>query len=257
MNFYSTYLIHLADNALILGHRNSEWTGHGPILEQDIALSNIALDLIGQARNFYQLAATHINMSAPQQKVTEDDLAYLRNADEFRNLTMLEQPNGDWAKTILRQFYFSTYQLLQFEDLIQSSDEDIKAISEKSIKETRYHVRWSTEWVQRLGDGTEESHLRMQDSLHLLNQFIPELFMHADFEKGLSASGVFNYSVNFKSNWIGRINHVLEAATLPKIDLDGIPSAFPVGKNGNHSGHLEKLLSEMQVLQRTYPYCNW
>ena len=257
MDFYSTYIIHLADNALILGHRNSEWTGHGPILEQDIALSNIALDLIGQARNFYQLAATYINESAPRQTVTEDDLAYLRNADEFRNLIMVEQPNGDWAKTILRQFYFSTYQLLQFEDLINSTDKDIKAISEKSIKETRYHVRWSGEWVLRLGDGTDESHLRMLNAMNLLNPFIPEFFMNTDFEKSASASGVFIHSADFKSNWLQRVNNVLVAATLPKIDLEKMTSKLSAGKNGKHTEHLGQLLSEMQLLQRTYPDCNW
>ena len=156
MDLLTIYIIHQADNALILGHRNSEWTGHGPILEQDIALSNIALDLIGQARNFYQLAAIRINASDPLQNTTEDDLAFLRNSNEFRNLLLVEQTNGDWAKTILRQFYFSVisvpYYIWNF--LIEFSHPEIAAISEKSIKETRYHVKWSSEWVVRLGDGT-------------------------------------------------------------------------------------------------------
>ena len=257
MDFHSTYIIHLADNALILGHRNSEWTGHGPILEQDIALSNVALDLIGQSRNFYQLAAAHVNASDARQSVTEDDLAYFRDADEFRNFTMLEQPNGDWAKTMLRQFYFSSYQLLQFEDLIHSKDKNIKAISEKSIKETRYHLRWSSEWVLRLGDGTDESHLRMLNAMNLLNPFIAEFFSSADFEQSVSRSDAFTPSSHFKTDWIQRVNNILVAATLPKINANELNSKLSDGKNGKHTSHLEELLSEMQVLQRTYPDCKW
>src|SRR5450755_4039203 len=142
MDLLSTFIIHLADNALILGHRNSEWTGYGPILEQDIAISNIALDLIGQARNFYQLAAKRINQLDKDQTVTEDDLAYFRDPQEFRNLILVEQDNGDWARTILRQFYFSVYQYWLYHGLLSSTDPDIAAIAEKSIKETRYHLKW-------------------------------------------------------------------------------------------------------------------
>jgi ring-1,2-phenylacetyl-CoA epoxidase subunit PaaC len=257
MDFYSTYIVYLADNALILGHRNSEWTGHGPILEQDIALSNVALDLIGQARNFYQLAATHINTSASQETLTEDDLAYLRNPEDFRNLSLVEQPNGDWAKTMLRQFYFSTFQILQYENLIRSADKNIKAISEKSIKETRYHVRWSGEWVLRLGDGTDESHSRILNAMNLLNPFLPELFMQTDFEKKMSDSGILIQSSDFKAEWIHRINLILAEATLPEIDVENISTAIPAGKKGIHTRHLGELLSEMQILQRTYPDCNW
>src|SRR5580765_252994 len=153
MDLLSAYIIHLADNALILGHRNSEWTGHGPILEQDIAISNIALDLVGQARNFYQLAASRLNTLEPGEDITEDDLAYLRDSTEYTNLLLVEQPNGDWAKTILRQFYFSTYQGLLHNELLKSQSPEIPAISEKSLKETRYHAQWHFEWVLRLGDG--------------------------------------------------------------------------------------------------------
>src|ERR1700712_4909109 len=139
MDLLSNYIIHHADNTLILGHRNSEWTGHGPILEQDIALSNIALDLIGQSRNFYQLAARRLNELNSGENTTEDALAYLREVSEFTNLILVEQPNGDWAQTVLRQFYFSSYQFLLFQQLIESKHPGIAAISEKSIKETRYH----------------------------------------------------------------------------------------------------------------------
>src|SRR5688572_6501425 len=150
------YTLHLADNSLILGQRNSEWCGHGPVLEQDIAITNISLDLIGQSRNLYQYAATLISGDA-----TEDSLAYLRKELDFKNCLLVEQPNSDWAQTILRQFFFSQYQHLLFEKLENSRDKQLAAIAEKSLKEITYHLRWSSEWVIRLGDGTEESHLRM------------------------------------------------------------------------------------------------
>src|SRR5882724_10077355 len=154
------YILHLADNALILGHRNSEWTGHGPILEQDIAISNIALDLVGQSRNFYQYAAKIMNDSSAENKkiITEDSLAYHRDGWDFKNCLLVEQSNGDWAKTILRQFFFSLYQFYLYEKLQFSKDATIAAISEKALKEVTYHVKWSSEWVIRLGDGTDESH---------------------------------------------------------------------------------------------------
>src|SRR6476659_4924304 len=166
------FLLHLADNALVLGHRNSEWTGHGPILEQDIAISNIALDLIGQARNFYQYAA----QLSGKSEVTEDTFAYLRDAWDFKNCLLVEQTNGDWAKTILRQFFFSTYQYYFYQQLEQSSDTQLSAIAEKSLKEVTYHLKWSAEWVIRLGDGTEESNKRMVFALDELWKFTEELF---------------------------------------------------------------------------------
>ncbi|HJU45242.1 MAG TPA: 1,2-phenylacetyl-CoA epoxidase subunit PaaC, partial [Chitinophagaceae bacterium] len=169
------YTLHLADNALIIGHRCSEWCGHGPILEQDIALSNMALDYIGQARNFYQYAATLIGGEA-----TEDSLAYLRDEREFKNLLLTEMPNGDWAQTILRQFFFSTHQYYLYARLQQSSDVQLAAIAEKSLKEVTYHLRWSSEWVIRLGDGTEESKQRLLNALDELWMFTGELFEMAD-----------------------------------------------------------------------------
>lgn len=257
MDLLSTYIIHQADNALILGHRNSEWTGHGPILEQDIALSNIALDLVGQARNFYQLAASGINEIDPGQQITEDDLAYLRNEGEFRNFILVEQPNGDWAKTILRQFYYSTYQFLLYNQLLQSNIPEIAAISEKSIKETRYHVKWSSEWVLRLGDGTEESHARMLEASHTLNPWISELFLPADFEYEASASGAGILPEILKDEWYYRVNKLFETATLPRISSEKKPMQILSGKKGIHSEHLGFLLAEMQVLQRTYPGATW
>jgi ring-1,2-phenylacetyl-CoA epoxidase subunit PaaC len=256
MDLISTYIVHQADNALILGHRDSEWTGHGPILEQDIALSNIALDLIGQARNFYQLAASRI-AELSGGPVTEDDLAYLRDAAEFRNCILVEQPNGDWARTILRQFYFSTYQYLLYKELQLSQSPEIAAIAEKSIKETRYHVKWSSEWVIRLGDGTEESHSRMIDAMYILNPCIAELFIPSDFEYEAAGSGVGILPEAIEMAWFEKVNKILMSATLPELKPGKKTMPILSGKNGVHSEHLGHLLAEMQFLQRTYPGNTW
>jgi ring-1,2-phenylacetyl-CoA epoxidase subunit PaaC len=257
MDFLSIYILHQADNALILGHRNSEWTGHGPILEQDIALSNIALDLVGQARNFYQLAATRLNELRQDQNVTEDDLAYLRDASEFRNFILVEQPNSDWAKTILRQFYFSTYQFLLYNQLSKSKHTEIAAISEKSLKETRYHLKWSSEWILRLGDGTEESHTRMTDASHTLNPWISEMFLPADFDYDAASSGAGILPEILKDEWYYRVNKLFETATLSRISSEKKPMQILSGKKGVHSEHLGFLLAEMQFLQRSYPGATW
>ena len=257
MDLLSNYIIHQADNALILGHRNSEWTGHGPILEQDIALSNIALDLIGQARNFYQLAASRINELEPGENITEDDLAYLRDGNEFRNFILVEQPNGDWAKTILRQFYFSNFQLLQLRELLNSPIVELAAISEKSIKETRYHIKWSSEWVIRLGDGTAESHTRMLNAQQDLQPFVDELFVPSDFDYEAESFGVGSLPENLKDEWYQRINNIFKTATLPVISPEKKHMQILSGKNGVHSEQLGFLLAEMQFLQRAYPGCAW
>src|SRR5450755_4303204 len=256
MDLISAYIVHQADNALILGHRNSEWTGHGPILEQDIALSNIALDLIGQARNFYQLAASQIT-ELSGDLVTEDDLAYLRDTSEFRNCILVEQPNGDWARTILRQFYFSTYQYLLYKELQLSQSPEIAAIAEKSIKETRYHVKWSSEWVVRLGDGTPESHRRMLDARQELNPWISELFIPVDFDYEAAATGAGILPDTLQEEWFQRVNHVFESAGLPLLSFEKKNMHILSGKKGVHSEHLGYLLEEMQFLQRAYPGSNW
>lgn len=274
------YTLHLADNALVLGHRNSEWTGHGPILEQDIALSNIALDLIGQARNFYQYAARLSNegvgagaASAGRGgevvtsgvvlpgasggngvEVTEDTLAYLRDAWDYRNCLLVEQNNGDWAKTILRLFFFSTYQYYFYQRLQQSRDRDLAAIAEKSYKEVTYHLRWSSEWVIRLGDGTEESHRRMKEALDQLWKFTGELFVPADYEKALAEKGIAVDLTALRSQWEERVEVVFQQAGLTR------PAAAweqTGGKQGRHTEHLGYLLAEMQFLQRAYPGCEW
>ena len=243
------YTLHLADNALIIGHRNSEWCGHGPILEQDIAISNIALDLIGQARNFYQYAAQLTSNGA-----TEDSLAYLRDPNEFKNCLLAELPNGDWAQTTLRQFFFSTYQYFFYQQLQQSSDTQLAAIAEKSLKEVTYHVRWSSEWVIRLGDGTEESKKRMLHAVNELWLFTGELFLVAGYELGAVSEGYGVDLSTIKIKWEEKVRSVFEEATL---SLPGNTAIQSGGKEGKHTEHLALLLSEMQELQRTYPNAEW
>ena len=258
MNELIKYILHLGDNALILGHRNSEWTGHGPILEQDIAISNIALDLIGQARNFYQYAAMLINDSTnqPNNLSTEDTLAYLRDANDFKNFLLVEQANGDWAKTILRQFSFSAYQFYLYQQLQNSNDETIAAIAEKSLKEVTYHLRWSSEWIIRLGDGTEESHSRMLKAIDDLWMYTDEFFEASSYELFAANEG-FGADVSLlKNDWMKKVRDVFDGATL----------SFPpelkqqikwFGKEGKHSEHLGYVLTEMQFLQREYPNSVW
>ncbi len=196
-------------------------------------------------------------MNRPGENITEDDLAYLRDANEFRNLILVEQPNGDWARTILRQFYFSTYQWLLYKELLKSLHPEIAAISEKSIKETRYHVKWSSEWVLRLGDGTEESHERMVDAMQTLTPWVSEIFIPADFEYEAASEDVGILPENIKDDWFTRVNSVLETATLPRLVSEKKPMQILSGKNGVHSEHLGLLLAEMQFLQRAYPGSSW
>ena len=237
--------LHLADTALILGQRNGEWCAHGPILEQDIAITNITLDLIGQARNFYQYAATLINESENKNE-TEDSLAYLRNERDFKNLLICELPNGDWAQTILRQFLFSVYQELVLEKLKNSSNEQLAAIAAKSLKETQYHVKWSSEWVIRLGDGTAESRDRMIKAIDTLWMYTGEFFIPANYE--LTEVHLL------KETWFQKVRSIFEEATLAVPENTFMQSG---GKSGIHSEHLGFILAEMQILQRTYPGAEW
>src|SRR6187397_1618909 len=207
--FREAYILHLADNSLILGQRNSEWCGHGPVLEQDIAITNISLDLIGQARNFYQYAASLIGNNA-----TEDSLAYLRKEEEFKNCLLVEQPKGDWAQTILRQFFFSQYQYLLFQQLQESKDRQLAAIAEKSLKEVTYHLRWSSEWIIRLGDGTEESHQRMLNAIDELWQYTSELFEPALYEQRAAEEGLGIDPSSLKLKWEEKVKEVFIEATL-------------------------------------------
>ena len=243
------YTLHLADNALVLGHRNSEWTGHGPILEQDIALSNIALDLIGQARYLYQYAATLLS-----GKATEDSLAYHRDGWDFKNCLLVEQGNGDWAKTILRQFFFSAWQYYFYQQLAERRDKELAAIAEKSFKEVSYHLRWSSEWVIRLGDGTAESHRRMNDALDQLWRLTGELFVTASYEKQLASEGIAVDLAALQPLWQQRVADVFRQATLT-LPAQGWQQTG--GKEGKHTEHLGYLLAEMQFLQRAYPGNEW
>lgn len=238
------YTLHLADSNLILSQRNAEWCGHGPILEQDIAITNISLDLLGQARNFYQYAATLIG-----GEVTEDSLAYLRKEREFKNHLVVEQPNNDWAQTILRQFLFSNYQYLLYQQLQNHKDEQLAAIASKALKEVSYHLRWSSEWVIRLGDGTEESHQRMTKAIDELWRYAGELFAPADYEKevGIDVSILKEEATN-------KIKAVFNEACLTIPENVFMQTG---GKQGTHTEHLGYILTELQYLQRTYPGAQW
>jgi ring-1,2-phenylacetyl-CoA epoxidase subunit PaaC len=248
------YTLHLSDSALILSQRNSEWCGHGPVLEQDIAITNISLDLLGQARNFYQYAAQLINQSTGQP-TTEDSLAYLRSEREFKNCLLTELPRGDWAQTVLRQFFYSQYQHLLYEALQQGADAQLAAIAAKALKEVSYHLRWSSEWVVRLGDGTEESHTRLQQAFEILWPYTGELFLAADYEKEMQAAIIAPDLAALKPVWEEKINTVqIEAA------LENAAAGVYMhtgGKTGVHTEHLGYILAEMQYLQRAYPGAEW
>ncbi len=254
------YTLHLADNALIMGHRLSEWTGHGPVLEQDIAISNIALDYIGQARNFYQYAAEQINQSKAAQAfevsptgrdlegATEDTLAYLRDAIDYKNHLLTELPNGDWGQSVLKICCFSAYQYYLYQQLVQAADAQISAIAEKSLKEATYHLRWSSEWVIRLGDGTDESHQRMLQAIEEIWAFTGELLNPPSYDMDF-----INYHL-LNANWQTKISEVFAEANLPLPENVWMQSG---GMEGKHTEHLGYILAEMQFLQRAYPNAKW
>lgn len=243
------YLLHLADNALILGHRLSEWCGHGPILEQDIAITNISLDFIGQARMLYQYAA-----QIEGKGRTEDDLAYFRNSDQFRNVLLVEQPNEDWAYTIIRQFLYDSYNFYFHKELLQSKDEYLAAYAEKSLKEITYHLRWSSEWVVRLGDGTEESHQRIQNALNDYWTFQGELLAPNTVDKAMATEGISVDLAVIQPLVNAKIDEILALATLKKPTSTWYQSG---GKDGKHTEHLSYILAEMQSVQRAYPGNEW
>ncbi len=243
------YTLHLADNTLVLAQQNSAWCGHGPILEQDIAITNISLDLLGQSRNFYQYAASLIGDDA-----TEDSLAFLRDNRDFKNCLLVEQKNGDWGKTILRQFIFSNYQYLLYQELRNSKDEQLAAIAAKALKEVIYHLRWSSEWVIRLGDGTEESHQRMINAISELWFYVDELFINADYENALIKNNIAVDVTALKNAWYKKTEEIFTEATL------SVPENIFTqkgGKQGIHTEHLGYILAEMQFLQRAYPNSIW
>lgn len=257
------YTLHLADNALILAQRSAEWTGHGPVLEQDIAITNISLDLLGQARNFYQYAASLYNSFNVEDKkavnkyipriwkeynreLQEDDLAFLRDEHQYLNLLLTELPKGDWAETVLRQFFFSAFQFYLYQQVQNNSDTQLAAIAEKSIKEVAYHLKWSSEWVIRLGDGSEESKQRIRNALGDQWMFTGEMFQPASFE-------LIDVS-SLKADWMKKIETVFTEATLDIPKQTWMQSS---GKEGRHTEHLGYLLSEMQYLQRAHPNSQW
>jgi ring-1,2-phenylacetyl-CoA epoxidase subunit PaaC len=243
------YLLQLGDNALILGHRLGEWCGHAPEMEIDIALTNIALDLTGQARSLYQRAA-----ALDGQGKTEDDLAYLRDVADFRNVLLVEQPNGDFAHTIARQFYFDAFNYFFHEELTRSNDEWLSGFAVKSLKEITYHLRFSSEWVLRLGDGTAISHEKMQAALDDLWYWTGELTTPSDLERQMAADGTGPDLQKIKSKVDGRVKEVISRATLQIPTGDWMQTG---GKAGRHTEHLGYLLAEMQFLQRAYPGNEW
>ena len=254
------YLLHLADNSVVLGQRNGEWCGHGPVLEEDIAMTNMSLDLIGQARMLYQHAATQIGNGA-----TEDSLAYFRDAHVFRNYTLLELPhhgalvgyatdNRDYAVTIVRNFLYSSLMLLVWERLQNSSDTQLAAIAAKSLKEVLYHVRHAGDWLVRFGDGTTESHQKAQAALEHLMPYTQEFWSASDFESDVAASGIGVEVASLREAWEAQLQETLHAATLQMPSTTGF---ITTGKHQLHSEHLSYLLDEMQSLARRHPEGVW
>ena len=266
------YILRLADDALIIGHRLSEWCGHGPILEQDIALTNTALDHLGRARTLYQYAAEQFNnMPAEEKKsffssvaiqnlvvngtsLQEDDMAYLRDGWDFRNLLLLEQPNIDWAFTIARSFFYDAFNFSFFSALQKSNDEVLAAVAEKSLKEITYHLRWSSEWLVRLGDGTDESHEKMQHAVNELWMYTGEMFVMNETDRAVLRSGEGVDLELIKPMWEERVRSVFDEASLT------IPTGTWMqhgGKDGTHTEHLGYVLAELQFMQRVYPGMSW
>ncbi len=243
------YLLELGDDRLVLGHRLSEWCGHGPILEEDIALTNIALDLIGQATLFLKLAG-----AAEGKGRSEDDLAFLRDSADFRNIQLVELPRGDFATTVVRQLLFSVFSLLQMEALSSVGDAELAGVAAKAAKETRYHVRHATQWVVTLGDGTEESHARAQTALDELWRYTGEMFLPSAADVDAVSAGAGVDPETLAPAWQAQIGEILRVAGLTA------PSAGYMqrgGRDGRHTEHLGHLLTEMQILARSHPGAEW
>ena len=243
------YTLRRADDALVLGHRLSEWCGHGPMLEEDMALANMGLDLLGQARELYSYAA-----KAEGCDNNEDKFAYLRDVRQYRNLLLLEQPNGDFAGTMVRQFFYSAFADLYWRAMIKSRDETLAAIAAKSEKESAYHLRHSSEWIIRLGDGTEESHARTQAAIDHLWAFTGEMFAVDEAERGLIDKGIAIDTVALRPLWLKTVSGVVAEATLALPTNEWMQQG---GRSGRHSEHLGHLLSELQYMQRTFPGLTW
>lgn len=247
-NLYK-YILGVADNSLILGQRMGELCGHGPSLETDIACTNISLDLFGQVRSYYQYAAKIAGDGR-----TEDDIAMLRKEREYVNVLLVEQPNTDFAYTMARQFLFDVYHLLFLQELEKSKDLTFSAIATKSIKEVSYHQRFSSDWIKRLGDGTEESHQKMQDAINDLWTYTDELFHQTEVDKAIVKEGIGVDVTKLKDNYYQIVNSVLEESTLLIPESKYFQKG---GKQGIHTEHLGYLLSDLQYMQRTYPNMEW
>nr|WP_315226309.1 1,2-phenylacetyl-CoA epoxidase subunit PaaC [uncultured Albidiferax sp.] len=261
MASYQDYLLHLADNALILGQRNAEWCGHGPILEEDLALANNSLDLIGQARLLYQ----HVATVRKDGKSSEDLLAYFRDVQDFKNYTLLELPHRnaalptstgdrDYAITIGRNFLYSALMVQAWAALAASTDPQLAAIASKSLKEVQYHLRHAHDWVLRLGDGTDESHRRMQAAFDYLLPFTQEFWTASAMETAAVKTGAGIDVTAFKAEWDAVVSATLQAATLKVSASTGF---ITTGKHGVHSEHLGFVLAEMQSLARAHPEAVW
>jgi ring-1,2-phenylacetyl-CoA epoxidase subunit PaaC len=243
------YTLRRADDALILGHRLSEWCGHAPAMEEDMALANMGLDLLGQARELYGYAA-----KVEGNGNDEDKFAYLRDVRQYRNLLLLEQPNGDFARTMVRQFFYAAFADLYWRAMMRSGDATLAAIAAKSEKESAYHIRHSSEWIVRLGDGTEESHRRAQAAIDDLWAFTGEMFAVDDSERDLIERGIAIDPASLRAPWLKTITAVIDEATLSLPKGDWMQQG---GRDGRHSEHLGHLLSELQSIQRSFPGATW
>jgi len=243
------YLLRLGDDRLVLGHRLSEWCGHAPILEEDIALANIALDLVGQGTMLLKAAG-----AAEGSNRSEDALAYFRDAVDYRNALICELPKGDFGVTIVRQFLFSVFSVLLWERLTSSANEQLAGIAAKALKECRYHVRHAGEWVIMLGDGTEESHRRVQAALDDLWRFTGELFLTDDIDRAAAKQGVGVDPSELQEAWRAQVEDVVRRATL------SVPADVYMqrgGREGRHTEHLGHMLAEMQIVARSHPGAAW
>lgn len=243
------YIYGIADNALILGQRLGELCGHGPSLETDIAMTNIALDLFGQVRSYYQYAA-----KIQGNDTTEDMIAFLRKEREYKNVLLVEQPNTDFAYSITRQFLFDMFHIELLNELQNSKDETLAAIARKSIKEVSYHVRFSSDWMRRLGDGTEESNQKVQTAVNDLWVYTDELFHQTDADKAMVSEGIGVDVTQLKQSYYQKVSAILEEATIEVPKMEYFQKG---GKQGIHSEYMGYILTEMQYMQRTYPNMNW
>lgn len=243
------YTLRLADNALILGQRLSELCSKGPFLEEDLAQTNIALDYIGRAQSLYNYAAQLSGKS-----LSEDELAYRRAENNYYNVLLVEQPDEDFAHTVARQFFYSLADCLFYTELTKSKNETLASIAKKVIKESKYHLNHSSDWVKRLGDGTEVSHEKMQNAVNTLWMYTDELFEMDEVEQTLIKEGIGVNSANLKPLWLAEVTEVFKEAGLSVPDNNFMLTG---GRKGNHSEHLGHLLSELQYLQRAYPDATW